>query len=29
MGYYHMEEDEAAIMEKKQNEILELLGIGR
>lgn len=29
MGYDHMEEDEAAIMEKKQNEILELLGIGR
>lgn len=29
MGYDHMEEDEATIMEKKQNEILELLGIGR
>lgn len=29
MGYDHMEEDEALIMEKKQEEILNLLGIGR
>ncbi len=28
-GYDHMEEDEAAIMEQKQNEVLEKLGITR
>jgi ssRNA-specific RNase YbeY (16S rRNA maturation enzyme) len=29
MGYDHMEEDEAKIMEKKQEEILAALNIGR
>lgn len=29
MGYDHMEKDEEEIMEKKQEEILNLLGIGR
>lgn len=29
LGYDHMEEDERLIMEKKQNEILERLGISR
>lgn len=28
-GYDHMEEDEAAVMEKKQKEILDKLGITR
>ena len=29
VGYDHMEEDEAAVMEKKQNDILNKLGITR
>lgn len=29
LGYDHMEEQERVIMEKKQNEILERLGISR
>ena len=28
-GYDHMEEDEAKVMEAKQREVLELLGITR
>jgi probable rRNA maturation factor len=29
MGYDHMEEEEAKVMEAKQKEILEILSIGR
>jgi probable rRNA maturation factor len=28
-GYDHMESDEAAVMEKKQAEVLDMLGISR
>jgi probable rRNA maturation factor len=29
MGYDHMEDDERIVMEKKQNEIMEILNIPR